>query len=125
MAAWVEGCGSCRGQITCTGIGGASRSGRKMTPSRRYWVVVPSGVIPTPPPAAMIACQSSISRVSLTCGRSASGHRSGRGVDQHGALRYLGQPDRAASGPRIVGREGAEAPLVADDGAGEVPVVGL
>ena len=112
-----------------TAIGGASRSGRKTTPSRRYWVVVPSGVIPMPPPAAMIASQSSISRVSRTCGRSAAGHRSGRrgpgpAVDQHGALRYLVEPDGAPSGPRIVGRERAEAPLVADDGAGEVPGVG-
>ena len=29
-------------------MGGASRSGRKTTPSRRYWVVVPSGVMPWP-----------------------------------------------------------------------------
>jgi hypothetical protein len=30
-----------------------------------------------PPPAAMIASQSSMSRVSRICGRSAAGHRSG------------------------------------------------
>ena len=58
-------------------MGGPSRSGRKTTPSRRYWAVVPSGVIPMPPPAAMIASQSSISRVSLIGGRAADGHRSG------------------------------------------------
>ena len=58
-------------------MGGASRTGRKTMPSRRYWVVVPSAVIPTPPPAAMMASQSSISRVSLTFGRPAAGYRSG------------------------------------------------
>jgi len=42
MAACVEGCGSCRRQITRTAIGGASLSGRNTTPSRWYWVVVPS-----------------------------------------------------------------------------------
>jgi len=46
-------------------MGGASFSGRKTTPSRRYWAVVPSGVIPMPAPAATIASQSSMSRVSL------------------------------------------------------------
>src|SRR5205823_8406948 len=46
MAACVDGCGSWRRQITWTAIGGASRSGRKTTPSRRYWAVVPSGVMP-------------------------------------------------------------------------------
>jgi inner membrane transporter RhtA len=46
-------------------MSGASRSGRKTTPSRRYWAVVPSGVIPTPPPAATMASQSSMSRVCI------------------------------------------------------------
>ena len=58
-------------------MGGASRSGRKTTPSRRYWVVVLSGVIPTPEPAAMAASQSSMSRVSRSAGRPSAGHRSG------------------------------------------------
>jgi hypothetical protein len=76
-AACVEGCGSCRRQIIRTVIAGASRSGRKTTPSRRYCAVVPSGVIPMPPPAAMTASQSSMSRVSWTRGRASAGHRSG------------------------------------------------
>jgi hypothetical protein len=76
-AACVDGCGSCRRQITRTVIGGASRSGRKTTPSRRYWVMVPSGVIPTPLPPAMSDSQSSMSRVSRISGWAPAGHRSG------------------------------------------------
>jgi len=52
------------------------------------------------------------------------GRGPGAAVDQHGALRYLSEPDGAPSGPGIVRREGAEAPLMSDDGAGEVPGVG-
>jgi len=46
-------------------------------PSRRYWAVVPSGAIPMPPSAAMIASQSSMSRVSWMDGCAAAGHQSG------------------------------------------------
>jgi hypothetical protein len=86
MAAWVEGCGSWCRQIICTAIGGASRSGRKTTPSRRYWAVVPSGVMPMPPPAAMIASQSSMSWVSWMRGRLVPGHRSRVVVPVRGSI---------------------------------------
>src|SRR5919109_4724738 len=48
----------------------------------------------------------------------------GAPVDQQGALWYLIEPDGAPSGPRIVGREGAVAPFVTYDGAGEALTVG-
>jgi AcrR family transcriptional regulator len=99
-AAWVEGCGSCRRQITCTVTGGASRSGRNTTPSRRYWVVVPSGVMPMPPPAEMTASQSSTSRVSLTLGRLDPGHRAGVVVPVRGSMTRV----RCGTSARLMAR---------------------
>src|SRR5262249_54536022 len=43
----------------------------------------------------------------------------GPGIDQQGALRYLIEPDGAPPGPWIVSREGAVAPFITHDGAGE------
>jgi hypothetical protein len=48
----------------------------------------------------------------------------GAPVDQQSALRYLLEADGAPPGPRVVGREGAVAPFIAHDGAGEALAVG-
>jgi hypothetical protein len=61
IAACVDGCGSCRRQMSRTATGGASRSGRNTMPSRRYCVTVPSVVMPTLRPVAITASQSSMS----------------------------------------------------------------
>lgn len=57
-------------------MGEASRSRRKTIPSRRYWLTVLSGVMPTLRPVAISASQSSMSWVNSTTGRADAGHRS-------------------------------------------------
>jgi GNAT superfamily N-acetyltransferase len=95
MAAWVEGWGSWRRQIIRTAIGGASRSGRKTTPSRRYCAVVPSGVMPTPPPAAMIVWKGYRGRgLTYALARATIGFARGRGARALEAYPMITQPGK-------------------------------
>jgi hypothetical protein len=92
-AACVKGWGSWRRQIICTVIGGASRSGRKTTPSRRYWAVVPSAGRDNGEPVIDVAGVPEPGP--RGDGPQVGGGGAGAPVDEHGALRYLVEPDRA------------------------------
>jgi hypothetical protein len=108
-------------------MGGASRRGRKTTPSP----VLGGGAFGSDPDAAagcdhrqpVVDVAGFLEPRSRLGGPQVRTGGSGAPVDEHGALGYLVEPDGAAPGPGIVGGEGTVTPLVTDDGAREAVAV--